>query len=169
MRFQSGWQGRKHQYQVVDVEGGDNICFKNLEGLKSTAPPFPLKRLVRVSSPKNTCNDRGVYDTSPQHQVLTEAWQSTRVRVSIEDCTPRTAVIAAFGAEPTPSRHELLAHAMMDLAGNGTCGVDVITRPSYSRDGVWCVIGLCCLVAFFVSLLQMCVCVCVCMCAPCTW
>ncbi|CAM9700464.1 unnamed protein product, partial [Ectocarpus sp. 12 AP-2014] len=70
-------------------------------------------------------------------QVLTEAWQSTRVRVSIEDCTPRTAVIAAFGAEPTPSRHELLAHAMPDLAGNGTCGVDVITRPSYSRDGVW--------------------------------
>jgi len=72
-------------------------------------------------------------------KVLTEAWQSTRVRVSIEDCTPRTAVIAAFGAEPTPSQHELLAHAMLDLSGNGTCGVDVISRPSFSRDGVWCV------------------------------
>lgn len=74
-------------------------------------------------------------------QVLTEAWQSTRVRVSIEDCTPRTAVIASFGAEPTPSQHELLAHVSLDRAGNGTCGVDVITRPSYSRDGVWYVYG----------------------------
>eukprot|EP00904_Undaria_pinnatifida_P004430 jgi/Undpi1/13989/HiC_scaffold_9.g03640.m1 len=70
-------------------------------------------------------------------QVLTEAWQSTRVRVAIEDCTPRTAVIASFGAEPTPSRHELLAHVSLDRNGNETCGVDVITRPSYSRDGVW--------------------------------
>lgn len=74
--------------------------------------------------------------------MLTEAWQSTRVRVSIEDCTPRTAVIASFGAEPTPSRHELLAHVSLDRAGNGTCGVDVITRPSYSRDGVWWVVSM---------------------------
>lgn len=69
-------------------------------------------------------------------QVVTEAWKSTRVRVSIENCSPLTAVIAAFGTEPTPSRHDLLGHTMFEER-NGTCGVDFITRPSHARDGVW--------------------------------
>eukprot|EP00903_Cladosiphon_okamuranus_P013676 g12737.t1 len=111
---------------VIAVALADGTATAGLEpGMLS-----PLAQLTVI-------NGRVERDDMYYFQVLTEAWQSTRVRVSIEDCTPRTALIAAFGAEPTPSRHELLAHAMFDRSGNGTCGVDVISRPSYSRDGAW--------------------------------
>lgn len=127
-----------HITNVLWLRSVLGVTRKKCERQRKTPPTPPLNR-IRSTIELNVVCDR--FDILFV-KVLTEAWQSTRVRVSIEDCTPRTAVIAAFGAEPTPSQHELLAHAMLDLSGNGTCGVDVISRPSYARDGVWCVLSI---------------------------
>lgn len=130
------------------------IHFPSFPGMFCALPPFPEKHqtsriswtrvgdVPSLSPPPPPQNSNIMLENKPPHtrQVQTEAWQSTRVRVSIDDCSPLTAVIASFGAEPVPSRHDFLAHATLDTDGNGTCGVDVISRPSFIRDGFWYVL-----------------------------
>ncbi|CAM9720564.1 unnamed protein product, partial [Choristocarpus tenellus] len=104
-----------------------SLIASHLRGLS----PGSLSALARVS----ITSDEILRDSMSFFEVTTSAWDSTRVRVAIDGCNPFTAVLASFGALPTPSHHDVLAPAMLD--SNGTsCGVDIWTTVS-GREGTW--------------------------------